>query len=297
MADAEIIAVVYKILRALQVENFKIKINNRKILEGVQAYIGIDSKMTQSLIRAMDKIGKVTRAEVARELELSSDQAKRLDEIVDFKNAGELEVFLKQIRQEGIAEMNELTKNLAYLGVPQENLVFSPYLARGLSYYTGIVFETFLDDMPEIGSVASGGRYDGLIEKFSKNKMPAVGVSIGLDRLFAALEKLGRIEKKSRIADVLVLNFESDGEAEAEIQKAATSLRAAEIKTEIYLGSENSFKGQLAYAVKNEYPIVVIIGNKELERGIIQVKDMNKKEQAEVLTKDLVQKIKNILNV
>lgn len=281
MADAEIIALTYQILKSLNIENFKIKINDRRILNKFFIDNGIEEKNFPEMLRVLDKLEKIGDKETIKEW----------TEITGEKKAKEIFDKLQNISNESL---DELFENIINLGVPKNKLVFDRTIARGLGYYTGIVFETVLSDLPEIGSVASGGRYDALVERFSNEKVPAVGASIGVDRLFAALEKLGKLKKKPVMADVLVLNLNPS--CEELIQKTASSLREAGIKTEIYLGKETTFKGQLAYAVNREYPIVVIIGPKELEKGVAQIKNMKDRDQKEATLDSIVAEVKKIIN-
>ncbi len=286
MADAEIIALMYSAIKALGVDNFKIRIGDRRVLAKLIAESGSEKAKSPDLddiFRVIDKLDKFGWAKVTTDLEslgLAKTQAAKIKELISDPETSS-------------AEMLQVVNALEHLGVPKENYVIDLSIARGLAYYTGMVFETILTDIPEIGSICSGGRYDGLISKFSNENLPAVGASIGVDRLFAALEKLGKLKKQAKIADVLILNF--DGSSASTVQQTATQLRNADINTEIYLGKEDTFKGQLAYAVKNEYPVVVIIGPKEIKSGKIQIKDMVHKTQIEVSAEDLLGETKSIL--
>lgn len=288
MADAEVIALMYSAFKALGIDKFKIRIGDRKILsklifENISEEMGNDG--ITNVMREIDKIDKLGWERVASNLEaigLTKDQATKIGALI--------------MKPTDSLEMGELVRSIEELGVPRENFKVDLSIARGLTYYTGVVFETTLTDMPEIGSVCSGGRYDGLVGKFSSEKVPAVGASIGVDRLFAALDKLGKLEKKNKIADVLILNFENNEKAVSLVQRTARNLREAGIKTEIYLGKENTFKGQLAYAVRNEYPVVIIIGKKEYEAGKIQIKNMIDRSQKEIVLEELAQEVKNIIN-
>ena len=282
MSDAEAIALIYSAISSLGVKNFKIKVNDRNLLNESFAKIGIRNEQLKDVFRAIDKIDKGW-AVAKEELKKAGCGEEIIEEIKILTTREEPNDFLKGVMESAYA-----------LGVPKGSLKFDISIARGLEYYTGTVFETYLDDMPEIGSVCSGGRYDGLVERFSKDKVPAVGMSIGVDRLFAALEKLNLIKKELTTADVLILNFEES--AGTKIQKIASELRQNNINTEIYLGRENMLKGQLAYGVKKEYPIVLIIGAKELADKTIQVKNMKKRTIDNVTEDNILQTVESILN-
>ncbi len=285
MADAEIIALIYETLKSLGIEKFKIKINNRALLNRkLEELLGSEAiKMGRlpRVLRAIDKLDRGTD-EFTQALKLAS---------YGTGTASKIKAMLDDLQPDD--ELKSIFRDIENFGVNKENYEFNKYIARGLGYYTGIVFETFLDDMPEIGSICSGGRYDGLVERFSSERVPAVGVSIGIDRLYVALEKLGKIKKRKTIADVLVLNF--DKACEGDVLKIATDLRHGGIKTDIYLGKEETFKGQFAYGVSHEYPVLVIFGSKERERGIVQVRNMKKHEQIEVPSDELVGKVKELV--
>lgn len=296
MADAEIISVIYNSLMRLNVKDFTIKIGSRKILGGLISELAPKSD-ADSVLRIIDKLDKIGWDGVEKELKSLKADIK----ISDLKQALEMDILTGGLAakypssvalKEGVDELIRVLGHLEALNVLRDNYVVDLSIARGLGYYTGIVFETILKDMPNIGSVASGGRYDGLISRFSKDNIPAVGVSIGVDRLFTALLSLGLLKPAKRLTEVLILNF--DKSSAEKVQKMATLLRLDGINTEIYLGNDNSFKGQLAYAVKEEFPIVVVIGPKEMVAGTIQIKDMRSREQIEVPESGLLSKIRHI---
>jgi len=166
-------------------------------------------------------------------------------------------------------------------------------VARGLGYYTGPVFETILTDIPEIGSVFSGGRFDDLVARFGERSVPATGASVGVDRLFVAMDKLGLVKKEKTVAQVLVLNF--DNQAEDYCQRIVALARNNKIRSELYLGKENSLKGQLSYATKQEVPVVIIAGGTEKAKEVVQIKDMAKRRQIETPFEQIPATIKGIL--
>ncbi len=306
-ADAEIIALMYETMRALGVSNFLIRVNNRKILNGLAEYAGFEDSKTESVLRSIDKLGKQSWDDVLKELSdekgasLDETQSEKVKKFLSIKNTNykdTLEDGIKCMRDvpvaiEGIEELREVAKYLEWLGVPNEAWKIDFSVARGLGYYTGTVYETILTDMPQIGSVFSGGRYDNLIERFGGSSIPAVGTSIGIDRLFVAMEQLELVKKEKTVTDVLFLNFDEAGEHD--IIKNASELRASGINTEFYLGNEGNIKGQLAYAVNMEIPIVIIIGATETEKSSALIKDMGARTQEEVKQKNLVERVREIL--
>ena len=294
IADAEIISLMYETMRALGFENFQIKINNRKILNGLYEYAKFPQEKTNDLIRTLDKADKVGVSGVEKELKdkfnFLEDEIKQIKKFLEsdfdsIKNSPEFSFGANELLR-----TIEIAKNL---GVPEMFLKIDLSLARGLGYYTGIVFETVLLDTPEAGSVLGGGRYDDLVERFGGAKTPAVGMSVGIDRLFSALEKKDLIKGDSKISKVLVLNF--DEMCEEECVKIVSTLRGEKVPAEIYLGKEETLKGQLAFAVKNEYEVVIIVGQQEKERGVAQIKNMIARTQEEVKLEEVSSAVKNIL--
>lgn len=273
-ADAEIVAVMYETLNALGLTgNFIIKLNNRKILAG----------LSDEVLRTIDKLDKVGRDGVEKELveKFTPDEAEKAKRLF----AGEPVIN---------DELQALIDNAKLLDVPESALRVDNTVVRGLGYYTGNIFEAvLLNSDTDFGSIISGGRYDNLVERFAPYSVPAVGASVGVDRLFSALDQLDLVKRQKTTAKVLVLNF--DESCRDEVQKAASQLRRAEVPTELYLGQEDSFKGQLAYAVKREYPIVIILGADEKSKGVVQIKNMSARTQTEVSQDNLTSSVKEIL--
>jgi histidyl-tRNA synthetase len=306
IADAEIIALVYETMTALGFSKFTIKVNNRKILNGLAKYVGFNIKETTQVLRSMDKLDKVGWGEVARELQEKSDlkkeQLERLRQFTKLRGANhdatlnEVGLLMadSEIAKEGINEVKKIRQYLTALGVPDDKWTIDFSVARGLGYYTGPVFETILNDIPSIGSVFSGGRYDDLVSKFSDQSVPATGASIGVDRLFAAMEKLNLIKPIVSTAQVIVLNFDST--AEETCITMASNLRKYGISTEIYLGKESGLKEQLGYALRQEIPIVVIIGENEKGHNVAQIKHLASRKQLEVPLSEVPEKISQLLS-
>lgn len=327
VADAEIIALMVATMRALGVERFEVRFNNRKILNGLPTYAGFDAALAPEVLRIIDKLSKIGRDAVLRELikppknakegstetvegteneeaayglGLSSETAKRIGAFIDL--AGTTEELLGRyaalfagitIAEAGIQELREIVSALRAMDVPEDSWRLDPSLARGLGYYTGPVFETLLLDDPGIGSVFSGGRYDDLVNRFMDGSIPATGASVGVDRLFAALDKLGKMPKVPTLAQVLVTVM--DQAAMPEYLAMAGELRNAGIRTILWTGEETSFKAQLAYATAQEIPVVVIVGDRERAAGTVAVKDMRARQQRTVQRAELVSAVKAAL--
>ncbi len=289
-ADSEIVALLYKTFKNLGIERFQIQINNRKILNGLSDFAGYDAGLNADILRIIDKQDKIGLDGVSKELseKLNNDQIEKIEEFLDIKseNSDEILDALAKLfigsaeATAGISELRQIANDLRAQNIPDEYWKINLSVARGLGYYTGPIFETILLDLPNIGSVASGGRYDGLVSRFSAQNIPATGISIGVDRLFVALEKLGFVKKQKSLVKVLVLNFDID--AESYCQKIVSTLRDSGINSEIYLGKEEGIKSQLGYALKQEIPFVVIAGTDEKSKNEVQLKDLNARTQENI---------------
>jgi histidyl-tRNA synthetase len=173
---------------------------------------------------------------------------------------------------EAVEELTFICESLEALSIPEENVALDLSIARGLDYYTGTVFEAHLTDAPEFGSIFGGGRYDGLVERFLGRRIPAVGASIGVDRLFAAMQKLGLVKEVASTAQVIVTVMEPS--RIADYQKLTRELRQAGINTEMYLGEEKSLGKQLQYANRQQIPFAVIIGSDEFAKNEVTIKNL-----------------------
>jgi histidyl-tRNA synthetase len=306
-SDAEIISLMYETMTRLGISEFLIRVNNRKVLNGLPEYVGFDKEQTTEVLRLIDKLNRFGWENIAGEMKdklgFSEQQLSLLKSFLDFQGDNQTET-VKGIKKlmdksptamEGARELEEIIENVRALGVPDEKWTIDLSVARGLGYYTGPVFETVLTNLPTIGSVFSGGRFDDLIARFSTTSIPATGASVGVDRLFVALQKLGLVQTKRTVAQVLVLNF--DKESELVCQTIVSQLRRAAIPTNLYLGKEETIKGQLAFAIREEYPVVVLIGSTERERKSAAVRDMRSRTQTEVAQTEIVIKVKEILNL
>jgi len=294
-ADAEILCGMYDTLIALGIKRFKIRFSSRKVLNSLLEYADVAHSASHQVFRVLDKLDKIGLDDVARELTtgrvdasgdripglgLQPDQVGRIKEFLALPAAkrGDVVKDLSALFQtvpsfpHAKEELEELCSTLDFLAIPEEQVVLDPSIARGLDYYTGPVFEALLLDAPEFGSVFGGGRYDGLVERFLGKSIPAVGASIGVDRLLAAIQKLGLMEATPSTAQVIVTVMDRD--RMAEYQKLTREIRLAGINTELYLGEETTLGRQLQYANRQQIPVAVIIGSNEFSRGEVTLKNL-----------------------
>lgn len=314
MADAEIVSLMYETMTTLGFSEFLIRINNRKILNGLAAYVGFSEEKNAAVLRAMDKLEKIGWEGVSEELQrepgdrdnpgvgLSSHQARAVKQFLDIRG-GSAEETLSRVEalmadspraKEGIDELKTITECVRALGVPSSKWIIDLSIARGLGYYTGSVFETMLTNLPSIGSVFSGGRYDDLVARFGPGIIPATGASVGVDRLYVAMEKLGIIPLQTTVTKVMVLNFSPA--CRFLVQAAATELRRCGIPTEIYFGQEVTLKGQLSFAVKRGVPYVLLIGDNEKEKGVAQLKDLSQRTQVEIPLSEIADRVAELIS-
>ena len=300
MNEAEVPSVIYRCLKSLGLESFVIHINNRKVLSGLYEILNL-SDVATDVMRTVDKIKKIGVEKLSKilieDLGLSQAQA---DELIYFvsnqdkpfdvmeKYRGKSETF-----DAGLDELTALQKYLAGFGVPETHFKIDLSIARGLDYYTGTVYETYLNDYPEIGSICGGGRYDNLAEYYTDRKMPGVGVAIGLTRLFFVLQEQGLLNEAflSAPADVLIIPMTDDLTPAVEL---ATSMRESGLRVQIYT-EDKKFKAKMSYANKLGIPFVVFLGEDEISKNLITVKDMESGKQTTasygILTAGICEKI------
>ena len=298
--EAEIPAIIDQTFTRLGLKKFRIRVNNRKILNGFFAMLGL-SDQAGDVLRTIDKLDKIgsdqVRALLLAECGAAPEQA---DEILRFITAGgtsgqKLDVLAQyQGRNEtfdlGLSELRAVVEYLPAFGVPEEHFEIDLTIARGLDYYTGTVYETVMTEHPEVGSVCSGGRYDDLAEYYTNKKLPGVGISIGLTRLFYVLQEQKMLSDTllTAPADVLVLPMTEDLSAAIAL---ATRLRAAGLRVQLY-GEKKKFKAKLAYADRLGIPFVLFLGEDELRAGMCSVKDMATGEQTKLEPAATVYRIK-----
>ena len=273
--DAEIPAIIYRTFTSLGLKRFQIRVNNRKILNGFYAMLGLTAQ-AGAIMRTVDKLEKIGEKSVrdlltAPDIGLSDEQAAEILKFIAIKGSnGEVLAALEGYRgrnpkfDEGLDELGTVAKNLAAFGVPETHFALDLTIARGLDYYTGTVYETTMLDHPEIGSICSGGRYDNLAEYYTDKQLPGVGISIGLTRLFFVLEDQGYLNDalNTAPADVLILPMTEDM---APAISLATQLRSSGVRTQIY-GEQKKFKQKMNYADKLGVPYVVFLGTTRSSR-------------------------------
>ena len=278
--EAEIPAIIYKTFSTLGLKRFQIRVNNRKILNGFYAMLGLTEKSGDIMrtVDKLDKIGpeKVTPSdadEILKFIAISGGNDAVLSALEGYR--GRNEIF-----DQGLEELNTVVRYLADFGVPAENFAVDLTIARGLDYYTGTVYETTLLDHPEIGSVCSGGRYDNLAEYYTDRQLPGAGISIGLTRLFYVLGEQGMLnpDLPTAPADVLILPMTEDLSAAISL---ATLLRENGIRAQLHC-EEKKFKQKIAYADKLGIPYVIFLGEDEISSGVVACKDMATGEQTKL---------------
>jgi histidyl-tRNA synthetase len=304
-ADIEVAIVIHDLFKSLEFENFEIRVNNRLVLNGVLELLGV-SDQSVPLLRCLDKLGKLDALEVADEMRrttgVTEDQAYRVLSLADFKSDNErtLDQVSERFKDsqkvvEGITKLRELLSVCKKAGVNTTNLKIDLSIARGLDYYTGTIYETFLTDLPAIGSVCSGGRYDNLASLYTKQVLPGVGASLGVDRLLAAMEELKHpwLTGAATPAPVLVLNL--DAAKLGEYQMLARQLRKAGIGAEVYPEAKK-LGAQFQYAEKRGFALAVIAGEAEFASNTVKVKQLQKRIEEAVDIEDFVERVKSFLN-
>ena len=297
-ADIETFLVIHDLLVALGFEKFRIRINNRRILNGLLQQIGLEGQ-TAGILRALDKLAKIGPAAVTAEMVdkvgATPEQAEQVLEMTrpDISLA-ELETRLanNETGASGVARVRELFSVAHQAGISPDRMQLDVSIARGLDYYTGTIFETFLDELPGIGSICSGGRYDNLAELFTKERLPGVGASLGLDRLLAAMEELKLLENQPSPVGVFIPFF--DASRLADYQRIARLLRAEGLGVEVY-PEPKALGKQLKYADKKRIPLALIAGGDEFATGIWQLKDLRTGTSQKFLEAEVTAAIKAIL--
>lgn len=288
--DAEIPSVIYSTFKDLGFDSFTIRINNRKLLSGFFNSLGIDD--STYVLRAVDKLDKMGLDNVKKELEelgVSQESIDKILEFIDIKGSNdEIINKLKNLKTEdekfqiGLDELEKVVKNIRLFGIPEKNFNIDLTIARGLDYYTGTVYETLLDDYPSIGSVCSGGRYDDLATFYTRQKLPGVGISIGLTRLFYQLMEANIIKStENSLTEVLIIPLDDNMDYAV---KAAATLRSKDIYTQVYFEGGKLGK-KFNYADKLNIPYVIVVGKDEEENQNYTFRDMTTGEQ-KTLTMD-----------
>lgn len=283
--DAELPSIIYNIFKQLDFGDFVVCINNRKLFTGLFEYLCLTEKSVY-IMRIIDKIDKIGQDNVKEELKQLKITDEKIETILKFiLSQGTNEEKVKMLEnldiknvtfQKGLEELTQVVKNIKILGVPEENLKVDLSIARGLDYYTGTVYETFLKEHREIGSICSGGRYENLADFYTNKKLPGVGISIGLTRLFDQLDNLGLInQEKTSISKVLVVSMDENIE---KCLKVATILRQNNINTEVYMENKK-IKAKFKYADKIDIPYVIVIGEEEIKENKVTLKKLETGKQ------------------
>jgi len=296
--DAEMPSVIYHVFRELDFGPFTIRLNNRKILNGFFRSIGLEDRITEVLriIDKLDKIGEENVRKELSELSVTDAQTDRILELIHLDGSvdeilASLEGFgiEDEVFETGVAEMKEVVKNMRLLGMPDDSFRLDLTIARGLDYYTGTVYETTLNDFPKLGSICSGGRYDNLTGYYTKQRMPGIGISIGLTRLFSQLKEEGIIKPERRTL-VTALVVPMGKEQMSAALKTASALRDAGIKTDVFY-QEKGMKQKMKYASRLGIPYVILIGEEEAETGTVSVKNMDEGKQVTVSLSEAIEMI------
>ena len=301
--EAEIPAIIYRTFTALGLQRFQIRVNNRKILGGFYSMLGLSEK-AGDIMRTVDKLEKIGPEKVTEilteDLGVSDADAEAILSFISIRGSnGQVLEALEAWRgrdalfDQGLEELKAVAGYLSAFGVPERNFAVDLTIARGLDYYTGTVYETAMLDHPEIGSICSGGRYDNLAEYYTDKKLPGVGISIGVTRLFYVLEEQGMLSDRmvTAPADVLVIPMSDD--LQAAIQ-TATALRDAGIRTQLYT-EKKKFKARIGYAAKLGIPYAVFLGEDEIAQGVVSCKDLAAGEQQTLPVEQLIPQLKAAL--
>lgn len=287
--EAEMPAIIYQVFNRLGLRKFQVRVNNRKILNGFYEMLGL-SKQAGDVMRTVDKLEKIGADKVKgllMELGVPEEKAGEILGFIAITGSNEqvleaLEAYRgrNELFDLGLDELKTVVKYLGGFGVPEENFAVDLTIARGLDYYTGTVYETFMVEHPEIGSICSGGRYDNLAEYYTDKILPGVGISIGLTRLFFILNEQGLLngERNTAPADVLLLPMVEDLSPAVEL---ATRFRNAGVRVQLY-GEQKKFKAKMNYADKIGVPFVVFLGEDEIREGVVACKDMKSGEQTKL---------------
>lgn len=314
MSDAETIAVIYSIMRELIRDGFCIRVNNRKVVNGLPAYAGFDPAKIDGVLRAIDKLDRDGWERVEQELRrppdndfdeaalnLTEENVAAIRRFLDIRN-GSHEDMLAQaehllrdsaVSQQGIAELRQIVTLVRAYGIPDVNWSIDFSVTRGLGYYTGPVFETVVAGAESMGSVCSGGRFDNLVENFSATPCPGTGASVGVDRLFAVMQKLRLLPETTTTAKVLIAVI--DPSLLGRYCTIAAALRAAGIPTEIYGQEGKSLTDQITFALKRGIPFMVILGGNEAARDAVAIRNLSTRTQEDVNESDLVSALTGFL--
>ncbi|HBE68959.1 MAG TPA: histidine--tRNA ligase [Planctomycetaceae bacterium] len=293
IADIETGLVIHDLLDAIGIQDFTIKINNRQILSGLLQKYDLSDKSVP-ILRCLDKLDKIGAEAVSREMQAAAEvTAEQADQVLGLATiSGDPTSMLQQTQtlvagnelgENGVQRLRELVVAFEDVGIAKQRYQIDVSIARGLDYYTGVIFETTLGSLPSIGSVCSGGRYDNLAGLYTKQHLPGIGASLGLDRLIAAMESLELLPKSRTVAPLMIAYF--DAERRAEYLAISRILRSAGIGVELYPDAKK-LGAQLKYADSRGFRFAVIAGSDELDRGTCQIKNLATKQSEELNWKE-----------
>ncbi len=303
LAEAEIPSVIYSVFKKLRIGEFRIRINSRKILKGLLQKFSVSQENSAAVLRALDKIEKEARSVVLEDLsragmshvqaiELFSFVSTRRDTDETLHALSEL-TSQNEMCEKGTAELKELVAAIRKFGLPDSAFCIDLGVVRGLDYYTGTIYETTLNSYPELGSICSGGRYDDLASYFTDTKLPGVGISIGLTRLFSKLKEVGLLQPaERRPTEAFIATM--DHQYLDWYLNIARLLREAGVNTEVYL-EKAKLGNQLVHADKKGFRLALIAGQSEVERSVVQIKDLSTQTASEFPLADVVSAVKNAL--
>ncbi|MFM8985611.1 MAG: ATP phosphoribosyltransferase regulatory subunit [Planctomycetia bacterium] len=288
VADLERVLVVRDLLAAIGVGGFTIRVNDRRVLAGVLERLGLTERSV-AVLRSLDKLGKAKPEAVAGELAAQGVAADAVGVLLEMAElTGPADAVLVRLDElagggatghAGVQALRSIVAGAAAAGVAAGRVVVDPSIARGLDYYTGIVLESFLDDLPALGSICSGGRYDNLAGLYTKQPLPGVGASLGIDRLLAGLEELGRVESVETPADVFLVHF--DAARLDDYLRIAAALRARGLAVEFFPEPKRVGQ-QLKLAAKRGFPAALVIGSDEFQAGTAQLKNMRTEQSVAI---------------
>lgn len=301
-ADIETLFVIHDLLERIGIERFTIRVNNRRVLNGLLEKYDLQQHAV-GILRCLDKLDKIGRASVAAEMVektgITAEQAGRVLDMAELRGTptevlAALDSMLagSAVGELGLSHLRELFAAAHACGLPAERIRLDVAIARGLDYYTGTIYETLLNDLPEIGSVCSGGRYDNLAELFTSQQLPGVGASLGLDRMLAALEELGMTRKTTTPAPVLVTMF--DEHHTKDYLCMGRLLRQAGIGAEVYPEARGIGR-QMKYADRKGFRIALIAGADEFAAGTWQIRNLQDSTQTAVASHSVVASVRSML--
>ncbi|AIL66057.1 Histidine--tRNA ligase [Rickettsiales bacterium Ac37b] len=301
--DAELPVIIFQIFKALNIGKFTIRINNRNILRGLLFSLNLESgEIIKEVLRIIDKIEKISTNNFKSELIKLGLSEKKIEFLLEFINKklsnSEWINYLKtpKVNEEfskGVDELEQVIGYMRILGIEEEYFAIDPTIARGLDYYTGTIYETRLEEYPELGSICSGGRYANLAENFTNKELPGVGLSIGISRLIPKLIEVGILENKVSTVAPVIITTQNQNRIKGYLE-IASLLRTADIYTEIYLQPKN-LAAQMKYAGKKGFLLAVIADELELDENRVVIRNLLTGIQVSTSKSNLVENIKNML--